>query len=158
MRKRNNRKPQLKRGLAFELEDFDPIKQEARLQHLRMLRQKAYKTMQLLKDFSPKLTGMVLDGSATFHTHIRLHAFASKPEEVIIFLVNHRIPYDESEQRVLLMDKRFISFPMFYFYLAETAIEITVFPEDSPKYFTRCPTTGERMPRAGLDEVGALMI
>lgn len=138
-------------------EDFDPVKRDARLQHLRVLRQKAYKVMQILQPFSPKLTGMVLDGTATLHTHIRMHAFADTPEEVIMFLVNHKIPYDEADQRVQLMDRNMTSFPMFCFYLAETAIEVTVFPQNSPKYIVRCPTSGKRMPRASLQDIEKML-
>ncbi len=151
---RKNLKTKLE--LEFEIQNFDPVKRESRLQHLHMLRQKAYKAMQMLQPFSPKLTGMVLDGSAVIHTHIRLHVFTA-PEEIIIYFVNHNIPYDEGEQRVQLMNRNFTSFPMFCFYLAETAIELTVFPENSAKYITRCPSSGKRMPRADLTDLENLL-
>lgn len=145
-----------KKAAEFDIQALDPAKQQERLQHLHMLRQKAYRVMLLLKPFSPKLTGMVLDGSALRHTHIRLHVFTT-PEEIIMHLVNNNIPYDEGEQRVQLMDRSMVSFPMFSFYLADTAIEVTVFPEDSIKYQVRCPSTGQRMSRAGLPEVEKLI-
>lgn len=107
---------------------------EIRLSHLQTLRQKALRTMQILKAFQPHLVGMVLDGSATMHTPVHLQVVAQTCEEIMIHFINLKIPYDASEQRVTLSDKQIKSFPMFRIYLAGTPIEITVLPETSLKY------------------------
>lgn len=119
-------------------------------EHILTLRQKALRTMQILKDFKPYLSGMVLEGTATLHTPISLHVIANTCEEVMIHFINLRIPYDASQQRLTLNSKKVETFPMFRIYLADTPVEITVLPEDSLKYTPRSP-------RATMEEVGALL-
>lgn len=138
-------------------EHADIFENPTQSEHLLLLRQKAYRAMKLLKEFSPLLTGMVLDGTATQHTAIRLHAFASTIEEVMIFLINHQIPYDIGEQPILLISKQIVSFPMLRIYLAQTPIEITVFPENHLKYAPRCTLSGDRQVRANLEEVAKMV-
>jgi hypothetical protein len=118
--------------------------------HVHTLRQKALRTMQILKTFKPRLVGMVLDGSATLHSPIHLHVVADTSEEVMIHFINLKIPYDASEARVILSDKQVKNFPMFRIYMADSPIEITVLPEESLKYTPK----GER---ATIDEVGRLV-
>ena len=55
---------------------------------LRLLREKALALMQLLVDFSPMLTGAVANGTASEHSDIHLHCFASSAKELGIFLMN----------------------------------------------------------------------
>jgi hypothetical protein len=57
-------------------------------QRLRLLREKALALMQLLKDFSPKLTGAVANGTASEHSDIHLHCFAPSAKELGIYLMN----------------------------------------------------------------------
>lgn len=119
---------------------------EPREAHVQMLRQKAFRTMQILKSFQPHLTGMVLDGSATLHTPISIHVFADTPEEVMIHFMNLKIPYDTAQQRLILTNKQAETFPMFRIYLAQSPIEVTVLPENSLKYTPRTA-------RATMEEV-----
>jgi len=119
-------------------------------EHVHTLRQKALRTMQILKSFKPYLSGMVLEGTATLHTPISIHVIADTCEEVMIHFINLQIPYDASEQRLTLNNKKVETFPMFRIYLADSPIEITVLPEDSLKYTPRSP-------RASIEEVGELL-
>lgn len=118
--------------------------------HVHTLRQKALRTMQILKAFNPRLVGMVLDGTATLHSPIHLHVIAPTCEEVMIHFINLKIPYDASEQRIHLSNKKIENFPMFRIYMADSPIEITVLPEESLKYTPRGA-------RATIDEVGILV-
>lgn len=119
-------------------------------EHVKTLRQKALRTMQILKSFEPRLVGSVLDGNAMLNSPIHIHVIANTCEEVMIHFINLKIPYDASEQRVTLSDKQIKNFPMFRIYLADTPVEITVLPEDSLKYTPR----GQR---ATIEEVGKLV-
>lgn len=137
--------------IQTELEIFQRLfPNEKRQTHVHTLRQKALRTMQILKGFAPRLVGMVLDGSATLHTPIHLHVVANTSEEVMIHFINLKIPYDVSEQTVTLSDKQTKNFPMFRIYMADSPIEITVLPENSLKFTPRCP-------RATLEEVVQLL-
>lgn len=119
---------------------------------VRTLREKAYRAMLLLKHFRPKLTGMVLDGSATHNTPIQLHVFVDPPEEVMIHLINLNIPHDSGENKLQLMNRKTEYFPLYRFYLADTQIDITVFPDDSIHMSPRS-NDANCIRRAGIDEV-----
>lgn len=70
--------------------------QPARLLHLRTL---ALELMEELSDFSPYLTGAVLNGTAGPHSDIHLQLFTDNGKEVAIQLLNRNIDFEVSENR-----------------------------------------------------------
>lgn len=68
--------------------------QPARLLHLRKL---AVRLMDDLVQFSPYLTGAVLNGTAGEHSDIHLQLFAESAKDVEIFLINKNIDFEVSE-------------------------------------------------------------
>jgi hypothetical protein len=68
--------------------------QPARLLHLRKL---ALRLMDELVQFSPYLTGAVLNGTAGEHSDIYLQLFPESAKEVEIFLINKNIDFEVSE-------------------------------------------------------------
>ncbi len=65
-----------------------------RLRHLRLL---ALELMEKLSDFSPYLTGAVLNGTAGEHSDIHLQLFAESSKDVAVFLLNQNVNYEVSE-------------------------------------------------------------
>jgi hypothetical protein len=125
--------------------------------NLRALRETALDAMRLLQDFSPRLVGPVLAGTATPHTDISLHVFAATPEEVAFLLIERGIRYRSGERRVRLAGGEHTSFPSFEFEAGEVPVEATVFPEQGLREAPVCPVTGGQMRRARRDEVAALL-
>ncbi|GIZ50992.1 hypothetical protein [Noviherbaspirillum aridicola] len=68
--------------------------QPARLLHLRRL---ALQLMGELGQFSPYLTGAVLNGTAGEHSDIHLQLFADSAKDVEIFLINKNVDFEVSE-------------------------------------------------------------
>lgn len=68
--------------------------QPARLLHLRTL---ALQMMSELEQFTPYLTGAVLNGTAGEHSDIHLQLFADSPKDVEIYLLNKNISFEVSE-------------------------------------------------------------
>lgn len=68
--------------------------QPARLLHLRKL---ALRMMAELAQFSPYLTGAVLNGTAGEHSDIHLQLFAESAKDVEIFLLNKNVDFEVSE-------------------------------------------------------------
>jgi hypothetical protein len=68
--------------------------QPARLLHLRKL---AVQLMEDLAQFSPHLTGSVLNGTAGEHSDIHLQLFADSAKDVEIFLINKNVDFEVSE-------------------------------------------------------------
>ena len=68
--------------------------QPARLLHLRKL---AVRLMEELAQFSPYLTGAVLNGTAGEHSDIHLQLFAASAKDVEILLINKNVDFEVSE-------------------------------------------------------------
>ena len=64
---------------------------------LQVLRQTALEVMEQLADFSPYLTGSVLDGSAGRYADIDILIFADNAKEVEIYLLNRGMPFEHAE-------------------------------------------------------------
>ena len=126
-------------------------------EQLEGLRQTACKAMEVLAPFSPRLVGPVLSGSADQYSSIYLHLFADTSEEVSIFLMEHKIPYQQDERRVLYNKGREGRLPLFKFYAGEHAIELTVFPINGIRNAPLSPVDGRPMRRASLKELRQLM-
>lgn len=64
---------------------------------LRSLRKLALRMMTELAQFSPYITGAVLNGTAGEHSDIHLQLFTESPKDVEIFLLNKNIQFDVTE-------------------------------------------------------------
>lgn len=72
--------------------------QPARLLHLRRL---ALHMMEELAEFSPHLTGAVLNGTAGEHSDIHLQLFTESAKDVEVFLLNRNVNFEVSESNHL---------------------------------------------------------
>lgn len=115
---------------------------------LRQLQQTALQAMDLLANFRPCLVGPVLNGSADQHTPIYLHLFANTAEEVLIFLLDQHIPFEQGERRVRYGNGAIEQCPKFSFIAGEHEIQLTVFPPQDRKRAPLSPVDGKPMQRA----------
>ena len=69
---------------------------------LQTLRKQAVNAMQLLEQFQPRLIGDVLNGSADQHCPVQLYLYCETAEEILFHLVDHKIPWKESEAAITL--------------------------------------------------------
>jgi hypothetical protein len=67
---------------------------------LLQLREEALTAMRLLAEFHPYLTGSVLSGTAGEHSDINLMLFSDDTKAVLLFLLKHKIDFDDGEWRV----------------------------------------------------------
>ncbi|MEI2743617.1 MAG: hypothetical protein V9G63_14500 [Candidatus Competibacter sp.] len=125
--------------------------------HLRQLRRQALDAMRFLAPFRPKLVGSVLNGTAGLHADIQLHLFADTPSEVLLFLMEHRIPLETAERRLTLNNGNQISLPVFRFKAGDAPLDLTVFTTLSEREPPRSPVDGRPLRRAGPSEVEALL-
>ncbi len=121
--------------------------QTERLLHLRRL---ALELMERLADFSPFLTGAVLNGTAGEHSDIHLHLFADNGKDVAVFLLNANINYEASESPHFRHPDRGVETLSFMW--KREAIHLTLYDRDdlrggSPK----------RVERADLQTVRSLL-
>lgn len=134
------------------------FKSQTQPQRLRELRETALRAMRLLADFNPRLVGSVLNGTAGDHSDINLHLFADSPEEVALFLMEGKIPFEPGERRLRLSGDVTEAYPVYRFLAGGTVIDLTVFPAEGVRQAPRSPVDGKPMRRismAALEELVA---
>jgi hypothetical protein len=125
--------------------------QPARLLHLRKL---ALRMMTELAQFTPYLTGAVLNGTAGEHSDIHLQLFAESPKEVEIYLLNKNIHFEVSETphfKGHLEPVETVSFMW-----QNEAMHLALYEMDDLRGAMRTSATG-RIERADTDAVRALI-
>jgi len=124
---------------------------------IRDLRQAAFKAMKLFSDFAPKLVGSVLAGTSDKHSPVHLHVFTNTIEELTVFLINQKIPYEIGEQKIRYGHDVQDVQPTFNFFAGDIRFLLTVFVSSGKKQIPLSPIDGKTMERAGLREVEHLL-
>lgn len=125
--------------------------------HLKKLRKTALQAMRRFEGFNPRLVGSVLSGTASEHSDVLLHLFANTPEEVSLFLLDARIPFEEDAKRITAAKGKVTEYPVFRFLAGDTTIELTVFPVDGIRQAPPSPVDGKPMQRAAIAAVAQLI-
>ncbi len=132
---------------------FNPDEQ----QQLRHLRQIALEAMRFLSHFQPCLVGSVLKGIVTSRLEVQPHVFADTSEELILYLIDHDMPFEISERRLRTGSQGYQQFPVIQFVVDDATVDLTIFSRDSGREPPRSPVDGQPMRRARLSEVEDLI-
>lgn len=124
---------------------------------LRGLRETALEAMRFLAPFRPKLVGSVLNGTAGPHADIHLHLFADTPKDILMFLMEHRIPFETAERRLKLGNGDSVCLPVFRFDAGDHLIDLTIFAPLAEREAPRSPVDGRPMRRAAPADLEALL-
>jgi hypothetical protein len=131
---------------------------ESHAESLNAQRRAALAAMHYFREFSPRLVGAVLSGTATRHSEVQLHLFTDRAESVTLKLLDEGIAHEVTERRVKLDTERVRAFPGVRLRLDDQAIEATVFPADGIRQAPVSPVDGRPMRRASALEVQALIV
>ncbi len=124
---------------------------------LYVLRQTAVTAMELLAEFTPRLVGPVLTGTATRNTEVQLHLFAERAEAVTIRLLDTAVPYELVERRVKVRADEWVLTPAVRLTVDDIPVDALVFGRDGQRQAPLSPTDGRPLRRASIDEVRALL-
>jgi hypothetical protein len=130
---------------------------DAHEDHLRLMRVAALSAMELLSDFTPRLVGPVLSGTADENSVVNLHVFADSPELVALELEQIGVSYRPYERRLKSRRNQVDTYAGFEFNHGSNAIQATVFPVDGIRQAPMSPIDGKPMKRADADGVQALL-
>jgi hypothetical protein len=130
---------------------------DAHMDHLRLMRVAALSAMELLSDFTPRLVGPVLSGTADENSVVNLHVFADSPELVALELEQIGVSYRPYERRLKSRRNQVDTYAGFEFNHGSNAIQATVFPVDGIRQAPMSPIDGKPMKRADADGVQALL-
>jgi len=124
---------------------------------LRMMRTAALSAMELLSDFSPRLVGPVLVGTADENSAVNLHVFADSPETVAMDIGDMGIQFRSYERRLKTRRGQVETFAGFEFNHQNEMVQATVFPVDGIRQAPMSPIDGKPMKRADKDAVQELL-
>ncbi len=136
--------------MLFQGEDHENL--------LTTLRRVALSAMDFLSEYSPRLVGPVLAGTAGEHSVVNLHLFADSAEQVAFQLQQAGIDYRPFERRYKSRRGQSDRFSAFAFVHDDFDVEATVFPYDGIRQAPMSPVDGRPMRRADKSKVEALLL
>jgi hypothetical protein len=130
---------------------------ESHLDLLKALRLTAIAAMDILTQFSPRLVGPVLQGTASVSSAINLHVFSDTPELIALRLDEKQLGYKPFERRLKSSRHRVDTYAGFRFLHDDSPVEATVFPVDGLRQAPISPVNGKPMKRADKSAVVLLI-
>ena len=124
---------------------------------LRLMRVAALAAMELLADFSPRLVGPVLAGTADENSSVNLHVFTDSPEAVALELEQIGIKFRPYERRLKSRRDQVETYSGFEFHHNHSPIQATVFPVDGIRQAPMSPVTGKPMKRVDAAAVQEML-
>lgn len=124
---------------------------------LRLMRTAAISAMAVLADFSPRLVGPVLAGTADENSAVNLHVFADSPEMIAMEIDNRGIQFRAYERRLKTRRGQIEMYAGFEFSHCNETVQATVFPVDGIRQAPMSPVDGRPMRRVDLDGVQELL-
>ena len=125
---------------------------------LRLMRTAAISAMEMLADFSPRLVGPVLTGTADENSAVNLHVFADSPEMIAMEVGDRGIQFRAYERRLKSRRGQIEMYAGFEFSYCNETIQATVFPVDGIRQAPMSPIDGKPMRRVDLDAVQELLL
>ena len=124
---------------------------------LKTLRATALDAMRILSEFSPRLVGPVLAGTADDNSAINLHVFSDSAEAVGASLASRDIACRSYERRLRTRRGQIDIYAGFEFPFGEADVQATVFPVDGIRQAPLSPVDGKPMVRADAQRVSELL-
>jgi hypothetical protein len=124
---------------------------------LRLMRTAALSAMELLNDFSPRLVGPVLAGTADENSSVNLHVFTDSPEMLAMEIGDMGIQIRPYERRLKTRRGQVETYAGFEFNHQNEMMQATVFPVDGIRQAPMSPIDGKPMRRADKDAVQELL-
>ena len=121
------------------------------------MRVAALSAMEMLAEFTPRLVGPVLSGTADENSAVNLHVFADSPEVVAFQLERIGVRYRAFERRLKTRRDQITAYAGFEFHHNHSPIQATVFPVDGIRQAPMSPVTGKPMKRVGADVVQEML-
>jgi hypothetical protein len=123
---------------------------------LKRLRQTALEAMRFFKDFSPRLVGPVVTGTADEHSAVCLHLFSDSLEAIDLKLLDSNIPYEVINKRIHWRSDEYETLIAYKFYVDDVRIEAVVF-NSKQRSAPLSPVDGRPYNRINIKQLEALI-
>jgi len=124
---------------------------------LRRMRRVAAQVMRSLAQFSPRLVGPVLSGTADRHARVSLHVFNDPPDAVVMHLINQGLRYRNEQRRIRWYDGGYRMVQLLLLLVEGLTVELTLFGRLDLRLAPPSPVDGRPQKRAPLAEVESLL-
>lgn len=124
---------------------------------LEKLRLAAVSAMRDLQDYSPRLVGPVLDGSAGEHCRISLHVFCDAAETLVLDFLERRLPFKQEQRRLRGSDRNYLNVPVFVIEVDGSSVELLLLPTLGLRQSLPSPVDGKPQRRASLVELERML-
>ena len=121
------------------------------------LRRAALEAMKFFSRFRPKLVGPVLEGTADRHSRISLHVFCDHAEELISFLLERKICFEQETRRIRWHDDSYRDLELVVIEAGGQCFELGLMTGGAWKQPPPDPIDGRAQRRAGTAEVERLV-
>lgn len=126
-------------------------------ENLELMRRAAVHIMRLLGEFSPRLVGSVLDGTASRHSRIAFHVFADSIESVVLFFIERDIDFSQEQRQIRWHTGGHRFIPLIVSEFEGHAVELAVFEPVNLRQAPPSPIDGKPQHRASLPDVEFLL-
>ncbi|MEM7053940.1 MAG: hypothetical protein AAF446_05260 [Pseudomonadota bacterium] len=140
-----------------ELRRYQSLYYNNQTKVLEQKRRAALNAMAFFSDFRPKLVGPVLEGTADEHSRISLHVFCENPDEIVAFLLEKNIPFEQETRRIRWHDGSYRDLELAVMEADEQAFELAIMAGASWRQAPPSPIDGKTQQRAGIAEVERLL-
>ena len=120
------------------------------------MRKQALQAMKMFEEYNPRLTGAVLEGTATRYSPIEIQIFSESPKDMVIKMLDLNVPFDTEDRRVRLTKNDTQMVPVYSFGMGDYDIEVTVFQPNVLRQSPLSPITGAAMERASIKKLAKL--
>jgi hypothetical protein len=124
---------------------------------LEKLRLAALSAMRQLHDYSPRLVGPVLDGSAGEHSRITLHLFCDAAETLVLDFLERGLPFRQEQRRLRANDRDYLNVPVFLVEVEGCKVELVLLPTLALRQSLPSPVDGKPQHRASQAELEQML-
>lgn len=121
------------------------------------LRVAAIEAMRYFERFRPRLAGPVLEGTADGWSRVTLHLFCETPDEVVGFLLQQRLPFEQETRRIRWHDGSHRDLDLVVVEANGQVFELALMAGADWRQPPPDPVDGRPQRRAGLAEVERLV-
>ena len=122
-------------------------------QLIHSMRSQALQAMLMFEEFSPRLAGSVLEGTATRYSPIEIQVFSDSPKDMVIKLLDFEVPFDTEDRRMRISKVDTHSVPVLCYGMGDYEIELAVLEPNSLRQSPLSPITGSPMERASIKKL-----
>ncbi|MDT8409138.1 MAG: hypothetical protein RQ741_06025 [Wenzhouxiangellaceae bacterium] len=121
------------------------------------LRAAAIEAMRFFSRFRPKLVGPVLEGTADQHSRVSLHLFCEDTEELIAFLLNQKLHFEQETRRIRWHDGSYCDLELVVVEANGQLFELALMAGAAWRQPPPDPIDGRPQRRAGISEIERLI-